>query len=164
MFDIPIVIFLFRRTDTLKRIFERLEYIQPRKVYLLADCGRNEEEKHETDYDKFISISKYVLPDNLFLQNHNTDSEYHQGFSKLRNSKTTYIETPSRFQEINHGIFIDIFPIDGVPENPIMKEILFTRSKIVKVLLCRNDLSYFHGKRKLIAKLICTLRLLFGFM
>lgn len=50
MFDIPIVIFLFRRTDTLKRIFERLEYIQPRKVYLLADCGRNEEEKHETDY------------------------------------------------------------------------------------------------------------------
>ena len=110
-----------------------------------------------TDYDKFISISKDVLPDNLFLQNHNSDPEYHQGFSKLRNSKTTYIETPSRFLEINHGIFIDIFPIDGVPENPLMKELLFTRSKIVKVLLCRNDLSYFHGKRKLIAKLICTL-------
>ena len=107
------------------------------------------------DYEKFISISNSVLPKNLFLQNHNTNSEYHQGFSKIRNSNTTFIETPSRHLEMNHGIFIDVFPIDGVPRNFLLRELLFLKSKIVKVLLCRNMISEFHGVRKLLAKLIC---------
>lgn len=49
MFNIPVAVIIFRRTDTLKRIFERLAVVEPTKVYLLADCGRTDEERIETD-------------------------------------------------------------------------------------------------------------------
>lgn len=43
-FDIPIVLILFRRFDTLGRIIERIKQVNPKKIYLLSDQGRNEEE------------------------------------------------------------------------------------------------------------------------
>ncbi len=47
MFDIPVVLFLFRRKDTMPRILERIAEVQPKKLYLLADAGRNEAEQAE---------------------------------------------------------------------------------------------------------------------
>ena len=47
MFDIPVVLFLFRRSDTLKQIVSRIAEIKPTKIYLLADAGRNEREQLE---------------------------------------------------------------------------------------------------------------------
>lgn len=43
-FDIPVVLILFKRKDTVLRIIDRLRQIKPMKVYLLSDQGRNEEE------------------------------------------------------------------------------------------------------------------------
>lgn len=45
MFDIPVVLFLFKRSDTAVRILKQLSQIQPRKLYLLSDEGRNETER-----------------------------------------------------------------------------------------------------------------------
>jgi len=45
MFDIPVVLFVFKRRDTVIRILERISKIQPRKLYILSDEGRNLEEK-----------------------------------------------------------------------------------------------------------------------
>lgn len=44
MFDIPVVLIIFRRCDTMPRIIRRLAKVKPRKVYILADEGRNEKE------------------------------------------------------------------------------------------------------------------------
>lgn len=44
MFDIPVVLIIFRRCDTMPRIIQRLAKVKPRKVYILADEGRNEKE------------------------------------------------------------------------------------------------------------------------
>lgn len=44
-FDIPVAIFIFRRLDTLERIFVRLSEVQPRKLYLISDQGRDEAER-----------------------------------------------------------------------------------------------------------------------
>ena len=44
MFEIPICLFLFKRTSTLDRIIQRINSVQPRKVYLIADGGRTPEE------------------------------------------------------------------------------------------------------------------------
>lgn len=44
MFDIPVVLIIFRRCDTMPRIIQRLAEVKPRKVYILADEGRNEKE------------------------------------------------------------------------------------------------------------------------
>lgn len=49
-FDIPIVLFSFRRVDTIVRIIERLSQIKPKKVYLISDGPRNEAEKKEVEF------------------------------------------------------------------------------------------------------------------
>jgi len=45
MFKIPVVLFTFKRKDTLFRIIDRLAEVQPTKLYLISDGGRNNEEK-----------------------------------------------------------------------------------------------------------------------
>ncbi len=44
-FEIPVVLILFKRKDTVLRIIDRMREIKPKKVYLLSDEGRNENEK-----------------------------------------------------------------------------------------------------------------------
>ncbi|MFR2451488.1 MAG: glycosyltransferase family 2 protein [Clostridia bacterium] len=44
-FDIPIVLFVFKRSDTTVRIIERLGKIKPMKLYIIGDAGRNSEEQ-----------------------------------------------------------------------------------------------------------------------
>ncbi len=43
MFDIPVVLFMFKRTKIIQ-IIDRIREVQPQKVYLISDGGRNEEE------------------------------------------------------------------------------------------------------------------------
>lgn len=67
------------------------------------------------DYDRFCKQAQALLPEHIFLQNYMTDPEFPHPFSKLRNSETAYIEKNAAGFNINHGVFIDIFPIDGHP-------------------------------------------------
>ena len=43
-FDIPVVLFIFKR-DKAVEIVNRIAEVQPRKLYILADQGRNAEER-----------------------------------------------------------------------------------------------------------------------
>ena len=44
-FDIPVVLFLFKRTDTVLRILGVIESVKPKRLYLIGDGPRNAEEK-----------------------------------------------------------------------------------------------------------------------
>ena len=68
------------------------------------------------DYEIFLNNAQGLLPDAIFLQNYRTDKAFPHVFSKLRNSNTTLIESNVAHLKINHGISIDIFPIDGYPK------------------------------------------------
>ena len=67
------------------------------------------------DYKIFCHKAQEMLPKHIFLQNHVTDSRYPMIFSKLRNSNTTYLEKSLSKLPINHGVYIDVFPLDGYP-------------------------------------------------
>lgn len=56
-----------------------------------------------------------------FLQHYKTDKGYAYPFMKLRNSNTTYIENNFAYHNINHGIWIDIFILDGMSKTPKLK-------------------------------------------
>lgn len=75
------------------------------------------------DYVKFLESAQKDLGNNMFLQTYETDSEYIYNFAKIRDNNTTFIQTPLKNLNINHGIYIDIFPIDGVPNNIIKRKI-----------------------------------------
>ncbi|WP_299685878.1 LicD family protein [uncultured Vibrio sp.] len=65
------------------------------------------------DYEKFLTMQD-KLPDTLFIQNHNTEQEYSLYISKVRDTNTLFVEDRMSDFNINHGIFIDIFPWDEV--------------------------------------------------
>ena len=44
-FEIPIVLFIFKRQHSLKKIMDRISKIEPQKFYIIADGPRNKEEK-----------------------------------------------------------------------------------------------------------------------
>ena len=69
------------------------------------------------DYERFLLEAPKFLPEWLFIQNYRTDPEFPKVFTKLRDSRTTYIEANYQKLNINHGIFIDIFALDGYPDD-----------------------------------------------
>lgn len=76
------------------------------------------------DYEIFLQKAQEFLPSPYFLQTHQTDPEYPLNFAKLRNSNTTFIESSVANRKINHGVYIDIFPLDFYPDSRF-KQILF---------------------------------------
>ena len=44
-FDIPIALFLFKRSDTVLKIISRIRKVKPTKMYLIGDGPRNEDEE-----------------------------------------------------------------------------------------------------------------------
>lgn len=53
----------------------------------------------------------------FFVQNSKTDPEYGLMITRIRNSNTTLIENEEINRDINHGIFVDIYPLYNAPTN-----------------------------------------------
>lgn len=107
------------------------------------------------EYEVFCNKAPSLLPDGIFLQTYETDKNYPNIFAKLRNSNTTYIEKSTANIAMNHGVYIDIFPLDGYPRNlKIQKE--FEKQKLLykKKLSCAFIHSGIKAKVKYIIKLL----------
>ena len=90
------------------------------------------------DYQRFLEVAQQELPAGYFLQTHKTDPEYRNDFAKIRNSNTTFMEMTSSLLRIDHGIYIDIFPIDGYPENKLAARILEIKKKLLKLYVAKD--------------------------
>lgn len=65
------------------------------------------------DYEKLISIAAAELGDSYFLQTMEKDPEcFYGGYMRLRNSATTGISRADFGRRCNHGIWVDILPLD----------------------------------------------------
>ena len=68
------------------------------------------------DYDKFVQIAPAWLKEDLVLQTVYTEKNYLRGHAQIRNSKTCGCNEEDKKAGYNCGIFIDIFPLDGMPD------------------------------------------------
>ena len=66
------------------------------------------------DYNKFIKLQKEFEGTPYFIQTWRSDPHYTYNYAKLRDSSTTFIENFYVNHRINHGLWVDIFPIDGM--------------------------------------------------
>ena len=49
MFNVPVALFIFKRTEKSVQIMEEISKVAPKKVYLISDAGRNDKEQLEVD-------------------------------------------------------------------------------------------------------------------
>ena len=90
---------------------------------------------YRKDYERFLKEAPSHLPAHVFLQTYQTDPEYPNIFAKLRDSNTTYIEKSVRRVHMNHGVYIDVFPLDGYPEVEAEQVRLEKRKRYYKRML-----------------------------
>lgn len=106
------------------------------------------------DYDKFIKLAKNEFEHPYFIQTGYSDSGYFGGLCHIRNSETTAIlKCNWPHAKYNQGIFIDIFPLDGVIENKMLKKIQDFLKKFLCVVLWNK---YYRkiGKINLLKKML----------
>jgi lipopolysaccharide cholinephosphotransferase len=73
------------------------------------------------DYNEFLKLSRSELAGKFFLQTNKTDKHYMYQFAKIRYNNTAFVQEELKNFKIHHGIFIDLFPLDGVPDNPLVR-------------------------------------------
>lgn len=69
------------------------------------------------DYMKFVHEAHAFLPEEYSLQTPYTDKKTPYLYSKLRLKGTKYIEYISHKLKIEQGVYIDIYPIDNIPDD-----------------------------------------------
>lgn len=69
------------------------------------------------EYDRFIKICKSELRNDFFLQTPETEPQTPHTFAKIRRNGTVFRELRTAHIKMHHGLFIDIFPFDRVPES-----------------------------------------------
>ena len=63
------------------------------------------------DYERFLSLAPEKLGDCFFVQNMETDPEFNFSFTRVRLNGTTAMNSYNAWQNIHHGVWIDVFPI-----------------------------------------------------
>ncbi len=70
------------------------------------------------DYERLCAVAAEAFPAPYFFQTAETDEQYSRGHAQLRHSNTAaVIAGEGRHYPFNQGIFIDIFPLDAVPDD-----------------------------------------------
>ena len=97
------------------------------------------------DYDRFMKHSQEWLPQPFEALNAEHDPTFPSDFAKVVNADTTLIERAHH--SYLGGIYVDVFPLDGITSNRWSQRIHFwqyTALKKIVYLLCRNP--YKHGR------------------
>ena len=93
------------------------------------------------DYEKFLEIAPSELSNHLKVVNYKTDPEYHYYITRILDTDTKVVEERIGGDKKYTNASIDIFPIDGTPNNSILRKIYFIRVLYHRALmsLCYKD-------------------------
>lgn len=86
------------------------------------------------EYDRFINIATSELKFPYFVQYYKTEKLYTRGHAQIRNSNTTAI-LYNEYNQYNKGIFVDVFPLDNIPDNKIQRFFYINKLVVYKKIL-----------------------------
>ncbi len=76
------------------------------------------------EYEKFRQAIRTELDTSRFyFQDNRRTKGYRWGYGKLRRKHTLFLREHQEHMPYKQGIFIDIFPLDGVPDNYLLRSI-----------------------------------------
>lgn len=77
-----------------------------------------------SEYEKFRQACKKELDTSRFVfQDHRNTKGYRWGYGKLRRKDTLFLREHQEHMPYMQGIFIDIFPLDSVPDNYFLRSV-----------------------------------------
>lgn len=83
------------------------------------------------DYERFINTYNKVQ-NGTRVKTLFSDEKYYYSFAKVEDTSTVLIENLPEKMDI--GINIDIFPIDGVPNNRVLRRLTFLKNDFIRLL------------------------------
>lgn len=109
------------------------------------------------DYEKFLQLSKEKeISKTIKVISIHTDKDYYLPFAKVIDRRTELIEENIRFKK-KIGVFVDVFPIDGLPDNTIKKMIYIMIMKLYQYILQLSSCECVKSKnkvKKIIGKIV----------
>jgi lipopolysaccharide cholinephosphotransferase len=75
------------------------------------------------NYERFLREAPAHLAPQYFLEWFGSESNTPFYFAKVKCNNTLFVEEIWRHMDIHHGIFVDIFPYDRIPDNPILERL-----------------------------------------
>ncbi len=93
------------------------------------------------DYEAFLKIAPGLLPKNLKIVNYRTDPQYQYYITRVRDTDTKVEEVRINNSSRYTNASIDIFPLDGTPNNFLIRKLYFFRVMTHRALmsLCYKD-------------------------
>lgn len=85
------------------------------------------------DYDRFLEIANDILPNSLTLRTYDDESYHHYYFARIVDTRYKILRMGS-VKEREEELWIDLFPLDGLPRNTVKRVIHKTRLLTLKVL------------------------------
>lgn len=98
-----------------------------------------------TEYEKFRKACKTELDTERFYFQEIRDTDgYRWGYGKLRRKGTKFVRLGQEFMPYEQGIFIDLFPLDNVPDGKILRKVHFFNCFLLRKFLwsevgCRTE-------------------------
>ena len=109
------------------------------------------------DYSKFVKICKTELKDKFSICSLETDPLYGLGFAKITLKGTRIIEKNSP-PGVDEGIFVDIFPLDIMPDTKLQQRIQCYTSRFwARVLLKKTHYSVDDSRHNGIVRMLFSI-------
>lgn len=79
--------------------------------------------RHE--YNRFVKAWIEESPEGYVIQNKEVDPAFTQSFTKIRKDHTTFLQYEFERGKYHTGIFVDVFPIDRIPNRKLSRYIFY---------------------------------------
>lgn len=87
------------------------------------------------DYNRFVELWSTIDTDKYFLQSKDNTPEFTQDFVKVRKYNTNFLQEYDVGKNYHSGIFIDIFPVDRIPNNKMIKKIFYIKVMLYQLMI-----------------------------
>lgn len=91
------------------------------------------------DFDKLCKIAPKELGEKFFFQTQKSEKSCYFYYGKIRKEGTYFGEDKFEHTPIHKGIFIDIFPLDYIPESTPLQKLIFRGFSCLTGFICSKE-------------------------